>query len=245
LHNAAMRGGLHTFCSAIFLIAGLPAAGSAQSAEQPAKPTPSGPVQGAASAVTRESLAGTYDGGQMEVSAQLLLKPDGHFSYELAYGALDEVAEGTWDVKFGAVYLTTVPAVVAPRFVVVSDTPEPRGGLWIKLSSGPLMEGARQRIYLIYGPGEEPDMAEVADDGHVPLPGNRRPTAIIPEIPVYPIMPKPIPLSGAEGHRFVLRFEANDIGKADFRAQRLGIEDGVLVMPRRDLQLMLKFKREK
>jgi hypothetical protein len=180
----------------------------------------------------------------MEVAAQLLLKPDGHFSYELAYGALDEAAEGTWDVKFGAVYLTTVPVVVPPRFVVESDTPEPRGGLWIKLSKGPLMQGAPQRIYLIYGPGEEQGMAEVAEDGHVPLPGNRLPTAIVPEIPVYPIMSKPIPLNGT-GHRFVLRFEANDIGKADFRAQRLSIENGVLVMPRRDLELMLHFKREK
>ena len=40
-----------------------------------------------------------------------------------------------------------------------------------------------------------------------------------------------------------MRFEPNDIGKADFRAQRLSIEDGVLVMPRRDLQLILRFKR--
>src|ERR1035441_6035926 len=51
------------------------------------------------SPVTGASLAGTYDGGQMEVGAQLLLKPDGHFQYELAYGALDETAAGTWEFK--------------------------------------------------------------------------------------------------------------------------------------------------
>jgi hypothetical protein len=192
----------------------------------------------------RAALAGEYDGHQMEVGARLLLKLDGHFSYELAYGALDESAEGTWEIHYGAVYLTTVPAVVPPRFVVVSDKPNPRGGLWIKLSSGPVMEGAPQRVYLVYGPNEEPGMAEVAADGHVPLPGNRMPTAIIPEIPVYPIMSKPIPITGTGGHSFVLRFEPNDIGKADFRAFRLGIEDGVLVMPRRDLELMLRFKRQ-
>jgi hypothetical protein len=180
----------------------------------------------------------------MEVAARLLLQPNGHFKYELAYGALDESAEGTWELKNGAVFLTTVPAVVPPRFVVVGDQNDPRGGLSIKLSSGPIMQGARQRIYLIYGPNEEPDMAEVDDDGHVPLPGNRRPTAIIPEIPVYPIMVKPIPLTGFAGHRFTLRFEPNDIGKADFHPQVLTIANGVLVMPRRDLQLMLNFKRE-
>jgi hypothetical protein len=109
----------------------------------------------------------------------------------------------------------------------------------------PVMEGARQRIYLVYGPGEEPDMVEVGDDGKAPFPGNRRPTAIIPEIPVYPIMNKPIPLTGTGGHLMELRFDPNDIGKADFRGQRLRIENGVLVMQRRDLGLVLHFKRQK
>src|SRR5580698_3975350 len=100
-------------------------------------------AQTAAPAVTRESLAGMYDGHQMEVGAQLLLKPDGHFQYELAYGALDEEGKGTWEFKDGAVFLTSVPAVVPPEFVVVSDTPEPKGGLWIKMVK-PLIEGERQ-----------------------------------------------------------------------------------------------------
>jgi hypothetical protein len=136
-----------------------------------------------------------------------------------------------------------VPTAVPPRLVVESDVPEPRGGLWIKISNGPLMEGSRQRVYLIFGPNEEPDMAEIADDGHIPLAPGRMPTAIIPEIPVYPIMNKPIPLTGPGGHRIVLKLEKNDIGKADFRAQRLAIEDGVLVMERRDLGLKLRFRR--
>jgi len=191
-----------------------------------------------------ESLAGVYDGSQMEVAAGLLLKADGHFSYKLSYGGLDEVAKGTWDFKDGAVFLTTVPAVVPPCFVVESDKPDPRGGLWIKLSSGPVMEGFTQRVYLIYGPSEPAEMVEVAADGHVPLPGNRWPTAILPKIPVYPVQSKPIPLTGTGGHSMILRFEPNDIGKANFRAQRLDVEGGVLVMPRRDLRLILRFKRQ-
>jgi len=243
LRKTSMRVGLQIFCSTIVITVALPPWTAAQGAQQANKPTP--PVQAQTTApVTRESLAGTYDGGQMEVGAQLLLKPDGHFSYELAYGALDEAAQGTWEFKEGAVFLTTVPAVVPPRFVVESDKPEPQEGLWIKLSSGPVMEGASQRVYLLYGPNEPPDMVEVAADGYVPLPGNRHPTAFIPEIPVYPIMNKPIPLTGTGGHRIIMRFEPNDIGKADFRAQRLEIENGVLVMTRRDLELILHFKRQ-
>jgi hypothetical protein len=240
LRSLSNQFGLQIFCLAFLLTAAISFRAAAQGAPPAAKPAE---ATSPASA-TLASLAGAYNGNQMEVAARLLLKPDGHFLYELAYGALDEEAQGTWEIHADAVYLTTVPAVVPPRFVVVSDKPEPRGGLWIKIGNGPLMEGAPQRIYLLYGPKDEPDMAEVAADGHVPLTGNRMPTAIIPEIPVYPVMSKPIPITGTGGHSFVLRFERNDIGKADFHLLRLGIEDGALVMPRRDLRLMLHFKRE-
>jgi len=199
-------------------------------------------AQTPAAVPTRETLAGTYDGGQMEVGAQLLLKPDGHFQYELAYGALDETAEGTWDIKEGVVLLTTVPAVVPPRFVVVSDTHAPRG-LNVKLTK-PLVEGMRQRVYLVYSPRQEPDEAQVADDGSVPIPAGKHPVAFLPEIPVYPTMVKAIPLTGTGGHRFVLRFEPHDIGKADFHPQPLTIDDGVLTMTRPDLQLQLHFHRQ-
>jgi hypothetical protein len=245
LHSATMRVGRQIFGLAISLTVGYPFCAGAQGAAQASKPTQTTPAQAASPAITGESLAGEYDGGQMEVAARLLLKPDGHFSYELAYGALDEAAEGNWEFKYGAVYLTTVPAVKLPQFVVESDKPDPSGGLWIKISNGPVMQGAPQRIFLIYGPNEEPGMVEVAEDGRVPFPGNRRPTAIVPEIPVYPVMSKAIPLTGTGGHRMVMRFERNDIGKADFRAQRLSIENGVLVMPRRDLELMLHFRRQR
>jgi len=209
---------------------------------QSLKPAEPAPVQ--TTSITRESLVGYYNGGQMEVGAQLQLKADGHFSYELAYGALDEAAEGTWEFKQDAVFLTTVPAVVPPRFVVESDMHSPQGELWITVSNPAFLQGSRQRIYLIYGPNEQADMAQVGEDGRVALPGNRWPTAIIPEIPVYPIMAKPIPLTATQGHRIVMRFEPNDIGKANFHAARLGIEGGVLIMPRRDLQVILHFRRQ-
>jgi len=240
-----MRVGRQIFGLAISLTVGSDFPAVAQGAAHASKTAQTAPAQTASPAITSESLAGTYNGGQMEVAAELILKPDGHFSYQLAYGALDEAAEGNWEIKSGAVYLTTVPAVKLPQFVVESDKPDPSGGLWIKISNGPVMEGAPQRIFLIYGPKDEPEMVEVDQDGRVPFPGNRRPTAIVPEIPVYPVMSRAIPLTGTGGHRMVMRFERNDIGKADFRAQRLSIENGVLVMPRRDLQLMLHFRRER
>ena len=55
-------------------------------------------------------------------------------------------------------------------------------------------------LWLAYG---NHGRAAVADDGSVPFPDKRRPTAIVPEIPVYPIHPAAIPLTGTGGHRFV------------------------------------------
>ena len=193
-------------------------------------------------ASARASLAGAYDGGQMEVGAQLLLKPDGHFQYELAYGALDESAEGTWEIKGNVVLLTTVPAVVPPRFVVVSDSPAP-SGLNVKFTKV-LVEGMRQRVLLVYVLNKEADEADVNDDGSVDIPAGKHPVSFIPEIPVFPTLPDPIPLKGDGGHRFVLRFEPHDIGKAPFRAFPLTIQDGVLTMTRPDLELQLHFRRQ-
>jgi hypothetical protein len=69
------------------------------------------------------------------------------------------------------------------------------------------------------------------------------PRAIILEIPVVPVIDKPIPLTGTGGHHLTLRFQANGIGKADFRAQRLDLKDGALVMTRPDLGLQLHFRK--
>ncbi len=42
----------------------------------------------------------------MEIGAALQLDPDGHFQYQLDYGAASESAEGTWSSDGTAVYLT-------------------------------------------------------------------------------------------------------------------------------------------
>lgn len=52
------------------------------------------------------SLAGAYDGGQMEIAAMLELSRDGRFRYALSYGALDEAAAGSWEVHGDTVMLT-------------------------------------------------------------------------------------------------------------------------------------------
>jgi hypothetical protein len=220
---------------------------AAQVAEE-TTPTRTTPIQ--PTAVSQESLAGEYKCNQMEVAGRLLLQPNRHFKYELAYGAVDETAEGTWEVQNGSVFLTTLPDFKSPHFSVVGDQLNPYGIL--SITGGPIIRGAPLRAYLIYGPNEPREMAEVAADGNVPLPGNRLPTAVIPVIPGYPVILKPIPLNGnpriigrtgnpaITGHYITLGFDPSG-GKADFR---LATGNGVLIMTRPELQLMLNFKRE-
>tara|TARA_R110000868_G_scaffold192254_1_gene436625 strand:- start:7572 stop:7937 length:366 start_codon:yes stop_codon:yes gene_type:complete len=53
-----------------------------------------------------QKWVGLYDGGQMELAAQLELRADGHFSFALSYGALDEAAEGRWQISGDGIQLT-------------------------------------------------------------------------------------------------------------------------------------------
>jgi hypothetical protein len=51
-------------------------------------------------------VTGFYRSNQMEIGAALELDPDGHFMYQLDYGAVSEAAEGTWSSDGARVYLT-------------------------------------------------------------------------------------------------------------------------------------------
>lgn len=195
----------------------------------------------AATAPHPAALVGLYNGGQMELAATLVLRPDGRFGYALSYGALDEEASGTWEAEGDMVRLTTLPTVVPPQFVVESDTPDIMGGFTLILSNAAILRGTPLRVLLFYAPDEAPLSSEVAPDGRVVLPDSRRPNALLPLLPVYPPSGEPILLTGKSGHRLTVRFEPNDIGKADFRGEPLAIEGDTLVLPRFDR--VLRFRR--
>lgn len=52
------------------------------------------------------SLEGFYQSSTMEVGAAIQLEADGKFEYALDYGAVSEVAEGTWTVDGDKLLLT-------------------------------------------------------------------------------------------------------------------------------------------
>lgn len=53
------------------------------------------------------SQAGFYTSSQIEVAAAIDLEADGKFAYSLDYGAVSEVAEGSWTSEGSTIYLTS------------------------------------------------------------------------------------------------------------------------------------------
>lgn len=176
-------------------------------------------------------LPGIYRSQQNEIGAGLELGADGRFLYALDYGAVSEIAEGTWKQDGPSVRLTSVPMPRAPGFAIVRDDPAPPGELWITFEDpgfdwgGPLeilaeVDGINALVRLT------PDTR-----GQVDI-GEGRVRSIRPIIPVYEEFGAPLALSPGRGHRLTIRFLRNDLGKARFAGQPLAIEGGDLLLKR-------------
>lgn len=187
-----------------------------------------------AAAETPAALVGMYDGGQMEMAAGLELRADGTFRYGLIYGALGEDAEGVWDVENGTLLLTTRPVVVPPRFVVERDTPAPGGALYVELTDPDVLQGSSLTLAVTYADSPDPSYLDAEDDGRVMLNPARTATSVAPVFPVYEVPLTPVALKPGQGRRLLFRFEANGLGKADFKGEALAIADGALTFRRWD-----------
>lgn len=177
--------------------------------------------------------AGLYEAHQMEMAAALELKPDGHFRYGLTYGALDETAEGGWREADGRILLTTAPAVVPPRFALVSDTPSVDGAIYAALDKPDALGDFTLTLAAVDAADGKVRYVEADETGRVPIEPGREISAIVPDLPVYQIPFSPYKLTPG-GHRLVFRFDANDLGKADFKAEALTIDGDALVLKRFD-----------
>jgi hypothetical protein len=176
---------------------------------------------------------GRYDGGQTELATALELQPGGRFRYGLSYGTLDERAEGRWTEEAGKVVLTTEPVPKPPRFPVVSDTPAPDGKLYASLQDAEALGGLSLTLRVRYQGANAFEYLEAGEDGLVPVPASRTVSEIVPDLPIYTAVPDAHKLTPG-GHRLVFRFEPNDLGIADFRAEPLAIEGDALVLKRHD-----------
>jgi len=183
------------------------------------------------------ALAGLYQAHQMEVGAALELKKDGHFRYQLDYGAVSEQAEGDWTFDGKSVRLTTRPAPRRPTFELVRDDPAPAGELFIAVEPpGFGAEGYRIEAVGTDAASGEQGLVRADSDGRVDSGGHRL-SAVEPMVPVYGTPAGRISLSQDRGHRLLLRFHANDLGRAAFDGEPLVLTNGTLVLNRYETQI--------
>ncbi|WP_395622684.1 hypothetical protein [Sphingomonas daechungensis] len=184
-------------------------------------------------------LAGLYEIRQMEMGGGLELRPDGRFRYALEYGAASEEGEGDWTVEGNTVLLTSNPKPKTPNFILVRDEPAPDGQLSVTLEPPGFGWTGRMDLVATVAGRDQPVGLEASSDGDVDT-GGATVTSIRPVVPIYGFLGDPIPLTPS-GHRLVLRFTPNDLGKAVFDREPLAIEDGKLRMRRYDA--VITFRR--
>ena len=183
------------------------------------------------------SMAGLYRSQQMEIGAALELRKDGHFRYQLDYGAVSEHASGDWSFDGRIVRLTTKPAPRKPSFELVRDDPAPAGEVSIAIEPpGFGADGYLLDAIVTDASSGEKGLVTTDDDGRV-LAGSHKLTVIEPMVPVYGDVGGRFPLSGERGHHLLLRFHANDLGTAAFDREPLQSTPRGLVLKRYESEI--------
>jgi hypothetical protein len=198
----------------------------------------SGPV-----AAQPASLVGTYDGGQMEIAAGLELRADGRFNYAMSYGALDEEAAGRWALSGDRVLLTSNP-VVAPRFVLVARGRGGDGMLRLELE---VPNGLSRQYFsaVITRADGRTQRVQLSENGLLlPFARDNAPVGIRMLFPVYNVTSEPLQLGPNPGYSVRFRFEPNDLGKVDFRAEPVMIVNGELILERHGRTLRFRRTRQ-
>lgn len=192
-----------------------------------------------ASAQAKPQVAGLYQIRQMEMAGGLELSPNGRFRYSLEYGAASEEAEGDWTAEGDIVRLTSNPVPKAPSFELVKDERLSSGELYVDLEPPGFgsWTGRLDLLVTIVGHAK-PQSVEARSDGLVWLDGAVA-TSIQPVVPIYGNLGEPIRIASG-GHRLLLRFHANDLGKARFDREPLLAKDGNLLMRRYDATITFR-----
>ena len=186
---------------------------------------------------THSSIAGLYKSHQMEIGAALELKKDGHFRYQLDYGAVSESAEGDWTFDGKTVRLTSKPMPKLPSFELVRDDAAPVGELVMIIEPpGFGAEGYRLDAIGTDAATGEKGMVTTDEQGRVEAGGHKL-SSIEPLVPVYGTVGGHFALSGDRGHRLLLRFHANDLGQAAFDHEPLVLTAKALVLTRYDTEI--------
>jgi hypothetical protein len=151
-----------------------------------------------------------------DVGGGLLIRNDGRFQYILAAGALDERAEGRWEMRGGMVCLTTDPKPVPPT-MEKGPLIEVEGAVPTLLVTWPNGRGIAGVDFVIGFDSGDPAEDYTQDYGWtMPDDDKRIPRRIEVREPIYDITAPPFELTEADGGKLRVIIRPNDIGVVDF-----------------------------
>ena len=172
-----------------------------------------------------------YLEGVHEVGSELLLHPDGHFQYFLAYGAYDENATGDWRLEGELVILHTAGAYTPPIFTLKQSSSRPEQPLTILVQdkTGRGLPGID--VLVDYG-GTAPETGYTQYYGWQAPHPHRPPRAIGLGVKMYDVQPQWFKVADTSHNYYVFTFDPGDLGKVQFRNTPLRWDNGALIMAR-------------
>jgi hypothetical protein len=186
-------------------------------------------------------MAGVYRlTGEPEVASELVLNPDGRFTYALSTGALDEWALGRWTAEGGRVRLTTEPKPVPPRFEPGGAGRTEASPLRLKVAwpDGRGIAGVDVRFGFDEGASTE---GYTQEEGWSLAGTERRaPRWIELAVPMHGLVSARFPVDPAAGNDLAFTLVPNDLGIVDFDSMPLTVEPGRLVMERGGARLVYR-----
>ena len=151
-----------------------------------------------------------------DVGGGLLIRNDGRFQYMLAAGALDERAEGRWDVRGDRICLTTDPKPVPPE-IKKGALIEVDGAVPNLLVTWPNGKGVAGVDFVIgFDSGDPVEDYTQVYGWSMPEDDKRTPRWIEVREPIHAITAPRFELTEADGGKLRAIIVPNDIGVVDF-----------------------------
>ena len=151
-----------------------------------------------------------------DVGGGLLIRNDGRFQYMLAAGALDERAEGRWEIRGEAICLTTDPKPVPPA-MEKAPLIEVEGAVPTLLVTWPDGEGVPGVDFTIgFDSGDPTEDYTQYYGWTMPDDDKRIPRWVELREPIYGITAPRYQLTEADGGKLHVIIVPNDIGVVDF-----------------------------
>lgn len=186
----------------------------------------------ASPAVAAAPVAGRYVLHHIEMASEINLAPDGRFSYAMSYGALDEAGAGRWSLVGDAVVLTTDPPIVPARFVLLSRGRDAAHELRVRVTDAAGKPVEQVDVAMEFDDHDLEIDATGADGAFIlPAGGTRRLVKVTVGLAMFDLAGETLAVTPADND-LAFRFDANDLGKAEFKGEKLARVAGGLRLAR-------------